>query len=124
LPTPVGLLGHRRPEPAASDEADPDLLLSHATDLSARRGRVSIAILNGRPLCSTDAGFSRFPKLRWRNPLDCQTPPTAQCWHSNDQHRHGGGFGQLDRCLEGRDLDDDLAVGAGLILHDDAGGRL
>jgi len=29
----------------------------------------ALAIENGCDLCSTDADFSRFPRLRWRNPL-------------------------------------------------------
>jgi toxin-antitoxin system PIN domain toxin len=29
----------------------------------------ALAVANGCELCSTDSDFSRFPKLKWRNPL-------------------------------------------------------
>jgi uncharacterized protein len=40
-----------------------------AGSLSTDAHLAALAIETGAELCSTDADFARFPRLRWRNPL-------------------------------------------------------
>jgi len=48
-----------------------DLLLPLGTggNLISDAHLAALAIEHGAELCSSDADFSRFPQLRWRNPL-------------------------------------------------------
>jgi len=43
--------------------------LGAAGNLTADAHLAALAIEHGAELCSTDHDFSRFPRLRWRNPL-------------------------------------------------------
>jgi toxin-antitoxin system PIN domain toxin len=48
-----------------------DLLLTSGTagNLTSDAHLAALAIEHGAELCSSDTDFSRFPRLRWRNPL-------------------------------------------------------
>jgi uncharacterized protein len=48
-----------------------DLLLLHGSggNLTADAHLAALAMEHGAELCSADTDFSRFPGLRWRNPL-------------------------------------------------------
>jgi toxin-antitoxin system PIN domain toxin len=48
-----------------------DLLLPLGTggNLTSDAHLAALAIEHGAELCSSDADFARFPRLRWRNPL-------------------------------------------------------
>ncbi|MEX2261290.1 MAG: type II toxin-antitoxin system VapC family toxin [Bryobacteraceae bacterium] len=48
-----------------------DLILRVGTggNLTSDAHLAAIAIEHGAELCTTDSDFSRFPRLRWRNPL-------------------------------------------------------
>lgn len=48
-----------------------DLLADAGTagNLTSDAHLAALAIENGAELCSTDADFARFPRLRWHNPL-------------------------------------------------------
>lgn len=49
-----------------------DLLQESGTagNLTTDAHLAALAIENGAELCSTDSDFARFPRLRWKNPLD------------------------------------------------------
>jgi hypothetical protein len=49
-----------------------DLILPLGTggNLTSDAHLAALAIEHGAELCSTDRDFARFPRLRWRNPLD------------------------------------------------------
>jgi predicted nucleic acid-binding protein len=44
-------------------------LLGTGGNLTSDAHLAALAIENGAELCSCDSDFSRFPGLRWRNPL-------------------------------------------------------
>jgi predicted nucleic acid-binding protein len=45
------------------------ILVDAAGNLVSDAHLAALAIDHGCELCSTDSDFSRFPRLRWRNPL-------------------------------------------------------
>jgi len=45
------------------------LPLGTAGNLTSDAHLAALAIENGAELCSSDADFARFPRLKWRNPL-------------------------------------------------------